>query len=162
MPSSYQLCLWKQESFLVLKAFFRSLLGKGHSDGDVFVYDPRRKVIATGDALTGWVPTMGDASIYDWMQQLKTVEDLDFNYVIGGHGNVLVGKDTFELWRKYFADLLAEAAAVAARGASLEEAKSQLIPTLLQRYGTQSPPDFSKTVVANVETAYRVMTTQIK
>jgi hypothetical protein len=26
MPSSYQLCLWKQESFLVLKAFFRSLL----------------------------------------------------------------------------------------------------------------------------------------
>jgi len=27
MPSSYQLCLWKQESFLVLKAFFRSLLG---------------------------------------------------------------------------------------------------------------------------------------
>jgi hypothetical protein len=26
MASSYQLCLWKQESFLVLKAFFRSLL----------------------------------------------------------------------------------------------------------------------------------------
>jgi hypothetical protein len=29
MPSSYQLCLWKQESFLVLKAFFRSLLEVG-------------------------------------------------------------------------------------------------------------------------------------
>lgn len=36
-------------------------VGKGHSDGDVFVYDPKRKVIATGDSLTGWVPTMGDA-----------------------------------------------------------------------------------------------------
>jgi glyoxylase-like metal-dependent hydrolase (beta-lactamase superfamily II) len=137
-------------------------VGKGHSDGDVFVYDPKRKVIATGDSLTGWVPTMGDASIYDWMQQLKTIEDLDFKYVIGGHGSVLQGKDTFDLWRKYFADLLDETSKAAAQGASLEETKTQLIPTLLQRYGTQFPPDFSKTVIANVETAYRVMTTQTK
>ena len=137
-------------------------VGKGHSDGDVFVYDPKRKVIATGDSLTGWVPTMGDASIYDWMQQLKTIEELDFKYAIGGHGNVMTGKDTFDLWRKYFADLLDEASKAVGQGASLEETKTKLIPTLVQRYGTQFPPDFSKTVVANVETAYRVMTTQIK
>jgi cyclase len=137
-------------------------VGKGHSDGDVFVYDPKRKVIATGDSLTGWVPTMGDASIYDWMQQLKTIEDLDFKYVIGGHGDTLVGKDRFDLWRKYFADLLDETSKTAAQGASLEETKAQLIPTFLQRYGAQFPPDFSKTVIANVETAYRVMTTQTK
>jgi len=137
-------------------------VGKGHSDGDVFVYYPKRKVIATGDALTGWVPTMGDASIYDWIQQLKTVEELDFKYVIGGHGNVVLDKDAFDLWRKYFADLLAETANAAAQGASLEETKSRLIPTLLQRYGTQFPPDFSKTLIANVETAYRVITTQTK
>src|SRR5579863_2768411 len=137
-------------------------VGKGHSDGDVFVYDPKRKAIATGDALTGWVPTMGDASIFDWMQQLKTVEDLDFKYVIGGHGNIMLGKDTFDLWRKYFADLLEGTGNAASQGASLEEVKSQLIPNLLQKYGTQFPPDFSKTVIANVETAYRVMTTQTK
>jgi glyoxylase-like metal-dependent hydrolase (beta-lactamase superfamily II) len=137
-------------------------VGKGHSDGDVFVYYPKSKVIATGDALTGWVPTMGDAAIYDWIQQLKTVEELDFKYVIGGHGNVVLGKDAFDLWRKYFADLLAETANAAAQGAGLEETKSRLIPTLLQRYGTQFPPDFSKTLISNVETAYRVITTQTK
>lgn len=142
-----------------LEVFFA---GKGHSDGDVFVYDPKRKVIATGDALTGWVPTMGDASIYDWMQQLKTIEDLDFKYVIGGHGDVLSGKDRFDLWRKYFADLLAETAASAASGASLDDVKSHVIPVLLARYGTQFPSDFSKTIVGNVETAYRVTTTQTK
>ena len=81
-------------------------VGRGHSDGDAFVYDPKRKVIATGDALQGWVPTMGDASSYDWIQQLKTIEDLDFKYVIGGHGDVLLGKDRFVLWRAYFTDLL--------------------------------------------------------
>lgn len=137
-------------------------VGKGHSDGDVFVYDPKRKVIATGDSLTGWVPTMGDASIYDWMEQLKTIEELDFKYAIGGHGNVVTGKETFDLWRKYFADLLGETSKATSGGASLEETKTQIIPTLLQRYGTQFPPDFSKTVIANVETAYRVMTTQTK
>jgi cyclase len=137
-------------------------VGKGHSDGDVFVYDPKRKVIATGDSLTGWVPTLSDASIYDWMQQLKTIEELDFRYAIGGHGNVVTGKETFDLWRKYFADLLDETSKAAGHGASLEETKTQIIPTLLQRYGTQFPPDFSKTVIANVETAYRVVTTQTK
>lgn len=137
-------------------------VGKGHSDGDVFVYDPERKVIATGDSLTGWVPTTGDASIYDWMQQLKTVEDLDFKYVIGGHGNVLQGKDTLILWKTYFAELLSETGKAAAQGGSLEEVKSRVIPTLLDKYAKQFPLDFSKTVVVNVETAYRVMTTQIK
>jgi len=137
-------------------------VGKGHSDGDVFVYDPKRKVIATGDSLTGWVPTTGDASIYDWMQQLKTIEDLDFKYVIGGHGNVLQGKDTLVLWKTYFAELLSETGKAAAQGGSLEEVKSRVIPTLLDKYAKQFPSDFSKTVVVNVETAYRVMTTQTK
>jgi cyclase len=137
-------------------------MGKGHSDGDVFVYFPKRAVVATGDALQGWVPTMGDASIYDWIQQLKAVEDLDFKYVIGGHGDVLVGKDTIELWRKYFTELLAETANAAGQGGTLEEVKSQIIPTLLSKYGAQFPPAFSKTVAANVETAYRIITTQTK
>jgi glyoxylase-like metal-dependent hydrolase (beta-lactamase superfamily II) len=137
-------------------------VGKGHSDGDIFVFDPKRKVIATGDALQGWVPTTGDASIYDWIQQLKTIEDLDFKYVIGGHGDVLLGKDRFDLWRAYFTDLLTETAGAAAQGASLDDVKNRVMPALLAKYGPQFSPDFAKTVVVNVETAYRVMTTQTK
>ncbi len=136
--------------------------GEGHSDGDVFVYYPKREVIATGDALQGWVPTMGDASLYDWVEQLKAVEKLDFKYVIGGHGDILQGKQRFDLWREYFSDLLSETAAAAAQGANLDEVKNRVIPALLQKFGRQFPPDFSKTVVANVETAYRVVTTQTK
>lgn len=136
--------------------------GKGHSDGDVFVYYPKRKVVATGDALQGWVPTMSDASLYDWIDQLKVVEELDFKYVIGGHGDILQGKQTFDLWRRYFNELLSETTRAAAQGANLEDVKNRIIPSLLQQFGTQFPADFSKTVVANVETAYRVVTTQTK
>ena len=71
-------------------------------------------------------------------------------------------KDTFEFWRKYFTELLAETANAAAQGGSLEEVKGKVIPTLLSKYGAQFPLAFSKTVVANVETAYRIITTQTK
>jgi hypothetical protein len=37
----------------------------------------------------------------------------------------------------------------AGQGASLDETKTKIIPILLQKYGTQFPPDFSKTVIAN-------------
>jgi cyclase len=137
-------------------------LGKGHSDGDVFVYYPKERVLATGDALQAWVPTMGDCSLYDWIRQLKAVEDLDFKYVIGGHGEVLQGKDMVVLWRNYFSDLLASISTAAAQGASLEEIQRSVTPALLAKYATKFPADFKTTIAGNVETAYRVITTQTK
>src|SRR5205085_12191121 len=34
-------------------------LGRAHTDGDVFVFLPKEKVLCTGDALHGWTPFMG-------------------------------------------------------------------------------------------------------
>src|SRR3989442_12541120 len=34
-------------------------LGRSHTEGDVFVYLPREKVVVTGDAVIGWTPFMG-------------------------------------------------------------------------------------------------------
>ena len=36
------------------------LLGRAHTDGDVFIYLPKEKVVATGDALIDWMPFMND------------------------------------------------------------------------------------------------------
>src|SRR5256885_134022 len=36
-------------------------LGRAHTDGDVFVFLPREKVLVTGDALHGWTPFMVDS-----------------------------------------------------------------------------------------------------
>ncbi|HUH00108.1 MAG TPA: MBL fold metallo-hydrolase [Gammaproteobacteria bacterium] len=35
-------------------------LGRAHTEGDVFVYLPKEKVVITGDAVIGWTPFMGD------------------------------------------------------------------------------------------------------
>jgi glyoxylase-like metal-dependent hydrolase (beta-lactamase superfamily II) len=54
-------------------------LGKAHTDGDVFVYLPKEKVLVTGDALHGWTPYMGDSYPYDWITTLDAAEKLDFD-----------------------------------------------------------------------------------
>src|SRR5215467_14050926 len=99
-------------------------LGRAHTDGDVFVFLPKEKVLVTGDALHGWTPYMGDSYPYDWIKTLDVAEKLDFDYVIGGHGDVMRGKQTFELWKQYFRDLLDQTAAAYPDGITLEQAQS--------------------------------------
>ncbi len=132
-------------------------LGKAHTDGDVFVYLPKEKVIATGDALHGWTPYMGDSYPYDWVRTLDAAEKLDFDYVIGGHGDVMRGKGTFELWKRYFSDLMAETADAYAQGATLDEARQRVAPTLQAKYAGKFPPTFPGDVIPNIEKAYRVI-----
>ena len=87
-------------------------LGNAHTNGDVFVYLPKEKVLVTGDALHGWTPFMGDSYPYDWITTLDNAEKLDFDQVLGGHGDVMRGKEKFELWKQYLRDLMdADAAA---------------------------------------------------
>ncbi len=131
-------------------------LGRGHTDGDVFVYLPKEQVLVTGDALHGWTPFMGDSYPYDWIKTLDAAEKLDFEKVIGGHGDVILGKEKFEIWKQYFTDLMSETAEAYAQGATLEEAQKQVSATLVTKYGAKFGPTFSDDVVGNITKAYQV------
>jgi len=132
-------------------------LGNAHTNGDVFVYLPREKVLVTGDALHGWTPYMGDSYPFDWIQTLDAVEKLDFDQVIGGHGDVMRGKERFELWKLYFHDLLDETAKAYARGASLDDAEKQVSKILVAKYADKFDPSFPKSVIGNIAKAYQVI-----
>lgn len=132
-------------------------LGKAHTDGDVFVYLPKEKVLVTGDALHGWTPYMGDSYPYDWIQTLDAAERLDFQYVIGGHGDVMEGKEKFELWKRYFHDLLDKTAQAYAEGATQAEAEKQVSKLLVADYAGNFDPSFPERVIANIAKAYQVI-----
>ena len=132
-------------------------LGRAHTDGDVFVFLPNEKVIVTGDALHGWTPFMGDSYPYDWIQTLDAAEKLDFNSVLGGHGDVMHGKLRFELWKSYFRDLMDRTATVYAEGATLEQAQKSVSDFLTKKYADKFDPNFPKSVAANVTKAYQVI-----
>jgi glyoxylase-like metal-dependent hydrolase (beta-lactamase superfamily II) len=58
-------------------------LGNAHTNGDVWVYLPKEKIIICGDALHGWTPFMADSYPFDWIRTLDAVEKLDFEQKCG-------------------------------------------------------------------------------
>jgi glyoxylase-like metal-dependent hydrolase (beta-lactamase superfamily II) len=133
-------------------------LGKAHTDGDVFVYLPKEKFIATGDALQGWLPYMGDGYPYDWIKTLDAAQRLDFDYTVGGHGDVLRGKAQFELWKTYLTDLMAATADAFARGESMKDAEKSVAARLQPQYASKFPAGIlDSSVAGNIQKAYRVV-----
>jgi glyoxylase-like metal-dependent hydrolase (beta-lactamase superfamily II) len=135
-------------------------LGMAHTDGDLFVYVPDAKVIVTGDALHSGTPTLTDAYPYEWIRTLNDAETLDFEIVVGGHGNILKGKAMFDVWKQFLADLMAGVAKVAASGGTAAEARQLLAPALIAKYGKRFediPEPFSHTVNANIDVAFRIV-----
>jgi glyoxylase-like metal-dependent hydrolase (beta-lactamase superfamily II) len=132
-------------------------LGRAHTDGDVWVFLPKEKVLVSGDALHGWTPFLADSYPYDWIKTLDAAEKLDFEYAIGGHGEVMRGKDKFELWKHYLEDLMDETAAAYSSGASLAEAQKRVSASLIAKYSRDFTATFPSDVGANVTKAYQVI-----
>jgi len=132
-------------------------LGQAHTNGDVFVFLPKEKVLCTGDALHGSTPFMGDSYPYDWIKTLDAAEKLDFDSVIGGHGDVMHGKEKFRLWKQYFQDLMERTAAAYSEGAVPDEVKKSVSDFLIKKYAGQFPANFARSVTGNVTKAYQVI-----
>lgn len=108
-------------------------LGRAHTEGDVFVYLPKEKVVITGDALIGWTPFMGDGWPEDWVGTLDRLAQLDFTHIIMGHGDVAT-RDWLATFRGYVHDMVEAVRAEVAAGATLDEVKARVPPKLAPRY----------------------------
>src|SRR2546422_1513442 len=88
-------------------------LGRAHTEGDVFVYLPKEKVVITGDALIGWTPFMGDGYPAEWAATLDRLARPHFTHIIMGHGNVArrAGLGTFPSGRAARGEGLGQGAA---------------------------------------------------
>jgi cyclase len=134
------------------------LLGRGHTDGDVYIYLPQEKVVATGDALIDWMPFLNDGYPEEWVQTLTALEKYDFAHIIPGHGEVLP-KEHLSFFKGYLADLIAAVKKAAADGANLEEMKKGVGDQLAPKYerGMTKYPlgQYRDRVGTNVEMVYK-------
>jgi cyclase len=97
--------------------------GKGHTRGDVVVYLPKEKVVATGDLLTNGIPFMRDSYPVEWVATLEAIQSLDWNAAIPGHGDVQQGKAQIGRLISFMKDVVAQVKAAVTQGKSLEETK---------------------------------------
>jgi glyoxylase-like metal-dependent hydrolase (beta-lactamase superfamily II) len=134
------------------------LLGRGHTDGDVFIHLPKEKVVATGDALIDWMPFMNDGYPEDWVRTLDALDKFDFTQIIPGHGGVMP-KEHLTFFRSYLADLVSAVKAADTEGASLDEMKRTLPDQLAGKYeqGMSKHPlgQYRDRIGLNIEMAYR-------
>jgi cyclase len=108
-------------------------LGRAHTEGDVFVYLPREKVVITGDAVIGWTPYMGDGYPEDWVGTLDRLAQLDFTHIVMGHGEV-VGREWLATFRGYVHDMVAAVRKEVATGAALDAVTQRVTAALAPTY----------------------------
>ena len=107
-------------------------LGRGHTAGDVVVYLPGERAVATGDLMHSVLPYMADGYPDDWSRTLTTLEGLDFDKVVSGHGSVQQGKAVLRFFRSYIDELNENVSRGVERGTSLAEVQKALVPERLK------------------------------
>jgi cyclase len=134
------------------------LLGRGHTDGDIYTYLPQEKVVITGDAVIDWMPFLNDGYPEEWVQTLSALEQVDFTHMILGHGEV-ASKAHLAFFKGYLTDLIASVKKAAADGGTLEEMQKtlpdQLAPRYEQRMSKHPLGRYRDRIGVNIETVYK-------
>jgi glyoxylase-like metal-dependent hydrolase (beta-lactamase superfamily II) len=100
--------------------------GRAHTAGDVFVFCPQRRTVATGDACHGWLPNLGDGYPHDWPATIDKVMKADFKYVLGGHGPMQPDRTIMTNQRNYIEELTGKVEEGKRDGLSVEEMQKRI------------------------------------
>jgi glyoxylase-like metal-dependent hydrolase (beta-lactamase superfamily II) len=95
--------------------------GRAHTAGDVVVFCPQKRVVATGDMILGTLPFLADSFPREWPKTIDSVAKLEFDHVAGGHGAVQNGRQRMTGQRNYLEELVVKVDAGKKAGQSLSE-----------------------------------------
>jgi glyoxylase-like metal-dependent hydrolase (beta-lactamase superfamily II) len=87
-------------------------LGHGHTGGDVVVYLPKERLVATGDLLVNGIANLVDGYVNEWPDALEKLRAFDFVDVVPGHGDPFKGKERIDWFQAYLRDLWKQATAL--------------------------------------------------
>ncbi len=62
--------------------------GRAHTGGDVVVFCPQKRVVATGDMIHGFLPYAADSYPKSWPKTIDSVAGRAFDKILPGHGPV--------------------------------------------------------------------------
>ena len=111
---------------------YLSFRGRGHTAGDIVVFCPSKKAIAPGDLLHSFFPTISDGYPRDWPATLRSIQELDFERAIGGHGSVLESRQRADQMRAYLEELVEVVGRAKKDGVALEQLQQTVTPASLK------------------------------
>lgn len=96
--------------------------GNAHTAGDIVMWLPQEKIVATGDIITAPIPLMPNAYTNDYVGVLEKIKALQFTALVPGHGLVLHDSAYLDLLIDTFRTVSAQMKSLVAKGLSKEEA----------------------------------------
>jgi cyclase len=95
--------------------------GHAHTAGDVVVFCPQKRVVATGDMIHGFLPFIADGFPVSWPKTINSVAELAFDHVLPGHGPVHPNRQPMTNMRNYLEELTEKVAAGKKAGKSVAD-----------------------------------------
>jgi glyoxylase-like metal-dependent hydrolase (beta-lactamase superfamily II) len=99
--------------------------GRAHTSGDVVVFCPQKRVVATGDMINGSLPYMPDAYPTAWPTTIDSVAHLGFDQILSGHGPIMP-RDRMVNFRNYIEETNTRVAEGKRAGKSLAELQKSI------------------------------------
>jgi cyclase len=132
--------------------------GPAHTMGDVYVYFPNQKTIATGDLfMSNSCPAMDQGSADNWVRALNAMAALPVEHFVPGHFEVAT-RSGFLRFRDYMADLESEVERLYRSGATVDQVREQI--NMAKYQGFRQFPQFRATFADNAEAIYRQLRAQ--
>lgn len=100
--------------------------GRAHTAGDVVVFSPQRRIVATGDMVLGGLPFMADCFPKEWPATIDSVSKLGFDHVAGGHGALQDGRARMTGLRNYIEEITTRVEAGKKAGKSIAEIQASM------------------------------------
>jgi glyoxylase-like metal-dependent hydrolase (beta-lactamase superfamily II) len=79
--------------------------GRAHTAGDIVVFCPQKRAVATGDAIIGWLPNIADGYPKEWPATINSVSQMAADRVMPGHGPVQTNRQRATQMRNYIEEL---------------------------------------------------------
>lgn len=131
--------------------------GPAHTMGDVYVYFPKQRTVATGDLyLTNSLPAMDQGSASNWIHALDAMLALKADHFVPGHFEVGTAA-TLTRFRDYMAELYAQVGKLKHSGATAAEVRERID---MKKYSDfRQYPQFGATFADNAEAIYQQLGT---
>ena len=131
--------------------------GHAHTAGDVFVHAPQARTLATGDASHCWLPFMHDSYPHQWPHTIDQVTQMDFKYLIGGHGPLQSDRTVMTCQRNYIEELTARVEEAKKAGQPLDEMQKRITVASLKSMHSNAYEDFLNRTLAATNPHYGPM-----
>lgn len=116
--------------------------GRAHTAGDVMVFCPQARTVATGDAIVGFLPNITDGYPREWPRTINSVGELQAERILPGHGPFQPNHERMTQLRNYLEELTEKVEAGKRAGKTLPELQKTITLGSLKAFQANGYGDF--------------------